>query len=59
MILSKSKSSNSNRDDLCEFIVKTADTKKIDKEIFVKAVLCYHDFIKKCGYKLVYDRTNS
>ena len=58
MTLSNTK--NSEREELCKFIIKTSDSKNIDKDIFVKAVICYHDFIKKCGYKLVYDRrTNS
>jgi len=36
------------------FAEKQAERRKVDKQIFIWAVICFCDFIRKNGYKIVY-----
>lgn len=40
--------------ELAQFAERQAERRCIDKQIFVWAVICFCDFIRKKGYKLVY-----
>lgn len=40
--------------ELTQFAEEQADKRCIDKQVFVWAVICFCDFIRKHGYKLVY-----
>jgi len=39
---------------LTEFAEQQAERRHVDKQIFIWAVLCFCDFIRKNGYQLTY-----
>jgi hypothetical protein len=45
--------------ELAEFAETQADRRKIEKQIFVYAVICFCDFLRKKGYVLTYVGKNN
>jgi len=39
---------------LTKFAEKQAERRSVEKQVFVWAVICFCDFIRKSGYTLVY-----
>ena len=40
--------------ELTAFAEKQAEKRKVDKQIFIWAVLCFCDFVRKKGYQITY-----